>query len=75
MKITIIGGSCRTIMTGAQTIATKLGITFCALHEKRVADAEKVGHNKGAMFRVTRCAIRSRSMRCWVRYSKALDRA
>jgi 2-dehydropantoate 2-reductase len=37
------------MMTEAQTIATKLGITFRVPLEKRIAGAERVGHHKTSM--------------------------
>jgi 2-dehydropantoate 2-reductase len=37
------------MMTEAQTIASKLGITFRVPLEKRIAGAEKVGHHKTSM--------------------------
>ena len=37
------------MMTEAQTIANKLGITFRVPLEKRIAGAEKVGHHKTSM--------------------------
>jgi 2-dehydropantoate 2-reductase len=37
------------MMTEAQTIANKLGITFRLPLEKRIAGAEKVGHHKTSM--------------------------
>jgi 2-dehydropantoate 2-reductase len=37
------------IMTEAQTVANKLGITFRVPLEKRIAGAEKVGHHKTSM--------------------------
>jgi 2-dehydropantoate 2-reductase len=37
------------MMTEAQTIANKLGITFRVPMEKRIAGAEKVGHHKTSM--------------------------
>ncbi|HEX4151235.1 MAG TPA: 2-dehydropantoate 2-reductase [Steroidobacteraceae bacterium] len=39
----------RAMMTEAQTIATKLGITFRVPIEKRIAGAERVGHHKTSM--------------------------
>ncbi len=38
-----------TMMTEAQTVATRLGITFRVPLEKRIAGAEKVGHHKTSM--------------------------
>ena len=37
------------MMTEAQTIANKLGITFRVPIEKRIAGAERVGHHKTSM--------------------------
>src|ERR1700721_3485463 len=37
------------MMTEAQTVANKLGITFRVPLEKRIAGAEKVGHHKTSM--------------------------
>jgi 2-dehydropantoate 2-reductase len=37
------------MMTEAQTVANKLGITFRVSLEKRIAGAEKVGHHKTSM--------------------------
>lgn len=37
------------MMTEAQTIAEKLGVTFRVPLEKRIAGAEKVGHHKTSM--------------------------
>jgi 2-dehydropantoate 2-reductase len=39
----------RAMMTEAQAIATKLGITFRVPIEKRIAGAERVGHHKTSM--------------------------
>jgi 2-dehydropantoate 2-reductase len=39
----------RAMMTEAQAIATKLGITFRVPLEKRIAGAERVGHHKTSM--------------------------
>jgi 2-dehydropantoate 2-reductase len=39
----------RAMMTEAQAIATKLGITFRVSIEKRIAGAERVGHHKTSM--------------------------
>ncbi|HUI60327.1 MAG TPA: 2-dehydropantoate 2-reductase [Steroidobacteraceae bacterium] len=38
-----------TLMTEAQTVANKLGVTFRVPLEKRIAGAEKVGHHKTSM--------------------------
>ncbi len=37
------------MMTEAQSIANKLGITFRVPIEKRIAGAERVGHHKTSM--------------------------
>ncbi len=37
------------MMTEAQSVASKLGITFRVSLEKRIAGAEKVGHHKTSM--------------------------
>src|SRR5476649_398977 len=37
------------MMTEAQTVANKLGITFRVSIDKRIAGAEKVGHHKTSM--------------------------
>jgi 2-dehydropantoate 2-reductase len=42
-------GLAAAMMTEAQTIANKLGITFRVPLEKRIAGAEKVGHHKTSM--------------------------
>ena len=63
------------MMSEAQSVANKLGITFRVPLEKRIAGAEKVGHHKTSMLQDVEAARTSRSTRCWVsRGARSPDR-
>ena len=55
------------MMTEAQTVANKLGITFRLTIDKRIADAEKIGAHKTSMLQDIKPAASPRSKHLWVR--------
>ncbi len=59
------------MMSEAQSVANKLGITFRVPIEKRIAGAERVGHHKTSMLQDVEAGRRSKSTPCWARWSSS----